>query len=56
MTALRHLLLRCLQLGLLLLACAIGNLIAGCGGGEAEDDGTATTDPVDCQQRPEACR
>lgn len=28
MNALRHLLLRCLQLGLLLLACALGNLIA----------------------------
>lgn len=36
MTALRHLLLRCLQLGLLLLACALGNLIAH-GPAHAED-------------------
>ena len=49
MNALRHLLLRCLQLGLLLLGCAVGNLI---GAGRAQAADTVGLHLVSVHSRP----
>jgi hypothetical protein len=40
----------------LLLALAFAGVLTGCGGGGDEDDGRATTQPVDCKLFPEQCK
>tara|TARA_B100001105_G_scaffold245255_1_gene227756 strand:+ start:317 stop:487 length:171 start_codon:yes stop_codon:yes gene_type:complete len=48
---------RLLQLGVLQLALALaGALLAGCGGGDDDQEPQATVQPLDCKARPELCR
>lgn len=55
MGALHHLCTRVLSLGLLLLVFAVCGVLAGCGGGDPEDEPDVPTPRVDCQANPKAC-